>query len=296
MSVGASNAGHIRGAVILVVGLSILPLMDASAKHLAALGFAPILIAWSRFAVSTAMLSPIMLQRHRRDAFRNTIRPQALRAVMLTGATVLFYAALKTMPLADALAVYFIYPLLMTIMAPMVLGETVGWRRYVAVVVGFMGCLIVIRPGFAEIPIGVYYALGGGVFYALFTLLTRKLSADSDPWTTVFAQSLVGAVLLSAFVPTYWETPDAEALLFVLLLNVAAITAHGLIVKAYAHAPASFLAPLGYSEIVAATFIGWMWFGDLPDFVTFVGIAVIVSSGVYITTRDKRHQPPTPQP
>lgn len=290
------GAEYIRGAIWLIVGLSILPIMDASAKQLAALGFAPIFIAWARFAISTAMLSPMMLSRKRREALRRGLRTQALRAAMLTGATALFYTALQTMPLADALAVYFIYPLLMTLMAPMVLGETVGWRRYVAVVVGFMGCLIVIRPGFVEVPIGVYYALAGGLFYAVFSLLTRKLAATGDPWATVFAQSLIGAVLLTVFVPGTWQMPDTTAILLVILLNVAAISAHWMIVKAYDHAPASFLAPLGYTEIVAATIIGWLWFADFPDAMTFVGIAVIVSSGIYITTREKRHQPPSLQP
>ncbi len=282
---------HLRGAVILVVGLSILPLMDASAKQLAALGFAPILIAWSRFAVSAVLLSPLMLKRARRAALRDSLRVQVMRAVMLTGATFLFYAALETMPLADALAVYFIYPLLMTLMAPLVLGETVGWQRYLAVIVGFSGCLIVIRPGFGEVPVGVYFALSGGLCYALFSLLTRKLSNAGDPWTTVFAQSVIGAALLSVFAPVYWQTPDTTALLLVLLLNAAAISAHGLIVLAYKHAPASFLAPLGYTEIIAATIIGLLWFGDFPDAITWLGIAVIIVSGVYITAREPRIPP-----
>ena len=220
---------------------------------------------------------------------------QILRAIMLAAATVLFFSALETMPVADALAVYFVYPFLITLMAPWLLGETVGIRRFAAVLIGFCGSILIIRPGMQDVPIGIYYVLGASVCFATFNLLTRKLSGRGDPWMTVFYQSAVGALVLAVFVPLTWRTPDAESLPSFALIAFAAIAGHWLIVKAYDCAPASLLAPFGYFEMVSAVVLGYLWFGDFPDAPTWAGIAVIVATGIYISIRErKRKQAPSP--
>lgn len=296
MNDGAAANDHAKGALLLIAGFFVIPLMDGSAKHLIGLGFAPLLIAWARFALSAVVLSPILL---RKGMIRRLAGPgwalQVLRAVMLATATVLFFTALQTMPIADALAVYFIYPFLITLLAPWVLGETVGIRRYLAVLVGFLGTFLIVRPGFQEVPVGVFYVLAASVCFAVFNVLTRKLSGSGDPWLTVFYQSVVGALTLAVFVPAVWRTPNLEALGIMGLMIFAAIFGHWLLIKAYERAPASFLAPFGYFEMVAAVLVGYLWFGDFPAPLTWVGIAVIVATGIYISLRERKRKQPRPE-
>jgi drug/metabolite transporter (DMT)-like permease len=281
----------IKGAALLVAAFAVIPLMDGAAKQLARDGYDPVFIAWGRFVLSTIMISPMLL---RRGAWSRMVGPgfglQVVRALMLTIATVLFFSAIKTMPLADALAVYFVYPFLITLMAPWFLGEQVGIRRYAAVLVGFAGSLLVIRPGFEDVPVGVYYILGASICFAVFNLLTRKLSGKGGPWSTVLLQSIVGTVALSPFAPMTWQTPDAPALGLMALMIAAAVLGHWLLIKAYEQAPASHLAPFGYFEIVAAVAVGFFWFGDFPDAFTWLGIAVIVATGTYISVRERKRR------
>jgi len=281
----------LKGAAFLVAGFAVIPLMDAAAKELGGQGYSPVLSAWGRFALSAVVLSPLLL---RKGLAKQMIAPgwqmQVLRAVMLATATVLFFSALVTMPMADALAVYFVYPFLITLMAPMVLGEQVGLRRFLAVFIGFAGSLLIIRPGFQEVPTGVYFVLGASVCFALFNLLTRRLTGKSDPWLTVFYQSVVGAVVLTPFMISHWRTPDLAAMKLMALMIFAAIIGHWLLVKAYERAPASLLAPFGYFEMLATVTLGYLWFDDLPDTLTWAGIAVIIATGVYISVRERKRK------
>lgn len=281
----------LKGAAFLVAGFAVIPLMDAVAKDMAGQGYSPIFTAWCRFALSAVVLSPILLKR---GTMRQMTMPgwhmQVLRAVMLAAATVLFFSALVTMPMADALAVYFVYPFLITLLAPMVLGEKVGIRRFLAVLVGFSGSLLIIRPGFQEVPSGVYFILGASICFALFNLLTRRLTGQSDPWLTVFYQSIVGAVVLTPFMLAHWVMPDFAVMKLLALMIFAAIVGHWLLVKAYERAPASLLAPFGYFEMISAVTLGYLWFGDLPDRLTWIGIAVIIATGIYISVRERKRK------
>ncbi|MBO6521491.1 MAG: DMT family transporter [Rhodospirillales bacterium] len=282
----------LKGAAFLVAGFAVIPLMDVGAKDLGGQGYAPVLVAWARFTLSALVLSPVLL---RRGAMRQMTGPgakmQIFRAVMLASATVLFFSALVSMPIADALAVYFVYPFLITLLAPWVLGEQVGIRRFMAVLIGFSGSLLIIRPGFQEVPTGVYYVLAAAVCFALFNLLTRRLTGMSDPWLTVFYQSIVGSAVLTPFIIPYFQLPDARSMGLICMMIFAAVIGHWLLIKAYEQAPASLLAPFGYFEMVSAVIFGFLWFGDFPDTFTWLGIAVIVSTGIYISLREhKRNQ------
>lgn len=295
MSLVPRETNLLRGAAFLIAGFVVIPLMDVSAKKLIGFGFAPVFIAWARFALSAAVMSPMLLRPGAMQRLRGAgAGLQILRAVMLAAATVLFFSALETMPVADALAVYFVYPFLITLMAPWLLGETVGIRRFTAVLIGFCGSILIIRPGMQDVPIGVYYVLAASICFATFNLLTRKLSGRGDPWTTVFYQSVVGAIVLAVFVPVYWRMPDAASLPSFAIIAFAAIAGHWLLVKAYSCAPASLLAPFGYFEMVSAVGLGYLWFGDFPDGPTWAGIAVIVATGIYISIRERIRKQTSP--
>lgn len=282
------NIDYRTGALFLIAGFAVIPFMDGAAKQLSQLGYAPVLIAWARFSLAALVLSPMLFRRGNiRQLWAPGASIQILRAMFLAAATVLYFSAIETMPIADALAVYFVYPFLMTAMAPLILKESVGIKRFTAVIIGFAGSLLIIRPGFDEVPTGIYYVLIASVCFALFNLLTRKLKGQSDPWFTVFYQSLVGTVVLAVFVPSSWSAPTMDAWLLLGILIAAAIIGHWLVVRAFDYAPASFLAPFGYFEMISAVAIGYFWFGDFPDEFTWVGIAVIASAGIYISRRER---------
>ena len=291
MSSDQGTSDLLRGAAFLIAGFAIIPLMDASAKQLIGQGYSPLLAAWGRFALSTVVLLPVLL---RRGVVSQMIGASAglqiLRALLLAAATALFFSALRTMPMADVLAVYFVYPFLITLLAPLVLGEKVGLRRFIAVLIGFGGSLLIIRPGFQEVPEGVYFILAASVCFAGFNLLTRRLSGISNPWLTVFYQSIVGAVALAPFAYMHWRMPDAQAMGLMALMIFAAVIGHWLLVKAYECAAASLLAPFGYFEMLSAVAFGYFWFDDLPDRLTWAGIAVIVATGIYISVRERKRK------
>jgi drug/metabolite transporter (DMT)-like permease len=216
---------------------------------------------------------------------------QLLRGGFLVGATFCFFTALKYLPLADTLAISFVSPMLVTLLSPFVLGERVGWRRISAVLVGFAGALVIVRPGFAEIGIGVLGALGSALCYACYVLATRKLAGTAPPLVTLAYTSVVGCALLSVIMLTggdaVWNTPDAEGLLLMAGVGLVAVVGHFLVIRAYDHAEASLLSPFNYSEMISAALLGLVIFKEFPDPWTWLGIAIIVSSGVYIAIRER---------
>jgi drug/metabolite transporter (DMT)-like permease len=191
------------------------------------------------------------------------------------------------LPIADTLAIFFVQPLIVTLLSPFVLGEHVGIRRLTAVAVGFAGTLIIIRPGFEELNPGVFLALGSGASLAIYLLLTRKIAGLAPPMVTTFYTSLSGAVIMSVIVVFLWETPTPAQWGLFLLLSLIANGGHYLIIRAYDHGEASLLAPLAYTEIVMATFAGWYFFGDFPDGWTFIGVGILIASAVYISWRER---------
>jgi drug/metabolite transporter (DMT)-like permease len=211
--------------------------------------------------------SPALLA-GRRDIFKPPLEAgkHVFRALLLMAATFGFFTGLKTMALADALATYFVYPFLVTALSPLFLGEHPGWRRWTAVGFGFLGSLIVIRPSLDGLPVGTLFVLGAALAFAGYNLLTRGLRGGGDPW----------------------KTPDATALAMFALIGVAATLGHYLLIRAYSLAPAPVLAPYAYAEIITATALSYLVFGDFPDAWTWTGVAVIAMSGVVIAIRERR--------
>jgi drug/metabolite transporter (DMT)-like permease len=244
---------------------------------------------WGRFAFSLLILSPALLTRHR-TIFRPPANAgmHALRGVFLLLSTLGFFLGLRALPMADALAIYFIYPFIVTALSPLFLGEHPGWRRWTAVGFGFIGSLIVIRPTLEGVPMSTLYLLGAALSFAGYNLLTRGLSGQGDPWRTLTFQTLAGFVICSVALPWFWKTPDVQGLLLFLLMGAAATFGHYFVIRAYEFAPAPVLAPFAYFEIATATLLGFLVFGDFPDQWTWTGVAVIVLSGIVIAVRERR--------
>ncbi len=272
----------------MIGAMQVLPFLDVVAKFLGQQNVPIIQIVWARLLFGMLMTAPFVLQSEGVAGLWPR-RPfmHAFRAVLLITTTGLFFWALKFQGIAETLAIFFVQPLVITLLSPFVLGENVGIRRWMAVAVGFLGTLIIIRPGFQSITPGVLMALGSGASIAIYMLLTRKIAADEAPVATIFHTNFAGTVFTSLAVAIFWHSPTPEQWLLFLLLGAIGTLGNYLIAHAYRLAEASLLAPLGYTEIVMAVFGGWYFFGDFPDFWTFVGVAILISCAIYISYRER---------
>jgi drug/metabolite transporter (DMT)-like permease len=274
--------------------MALLPFLDVVAKHLGRQGVPVMQVVWARLFFGALITFPIALRLGGLSGLRpNMPIMHTFRASLIIAATAFFFAALQYMSIAETLAIFFVQPLVVTMLSPLMLGEHVGVRRWLAVFVGFSGTLIIIRPGFQELNPGMLLALLSGVSLAIYLIFTRKIAGSAPAMLTTFYTNIAGAVLMCILVAFFWKTPTyTQWGLFVLLALIACL-GHYLIVKAYDYAEASLLAPLAYTEMIMATFAGWYFFGDFPDYWTFVGVSVLISSAIYISWRERiRHAPP----
>ena len=188
--------------------------------------------------------------------------------------------------MAKALTLAFVAPLITTALSPIFLGEKVGFRRWFAVIIGFIGSLIVIRPGFIEFNLATVAALGTGFFYGIYLVITRKLHTSDSPLLTLLLTGVVGAVFASFLVPVVWINPTFNQWALLALMGIFACLGHLFLILSLKYADASKLAPFGYFEIVTNVILGYYYFGDFPHYWTWVGLAIIICSGVYITFRE----------
>ncbi len=283
-----SGRGSLLGVGLMIGAMAVLPFLDVVAKTLGEMGVPVLQIVWARMAFGAVLTAPLAL----RAAGPRGLWPEragihSLRAVLLILATFMFFAALKFLPIADALAVFFVQPLVVTALSPVILREHVGPRRWAAVAVGFIGTLIIIRPGLQAFNPGTALAFGAGCALALYFLLTRRIAGRDAAMVTTFRTSLLGTLIVSALVWLVWQPPTPEQWALFLALGLISTLGHGLIVMAYDHAEASLLAPLAYTEMIMAVAVGWWFFGDFPDFWTFAGVAVLIACALYISARER---------
>jgi len=282
------SSAPLVGVGLMLLAMAILPVIDVIAKHMGQTGMPVMQIVWARLTFGALLTAPFAF-RHQGLRSLKPDRPiyHAFRAGFLISATFLFFLSLKTLPIADALAIFFVQPLVLTALSPLILREHVGPRRWAAVCVGFIGTLIIIRPGLGVMNPGSLLALGSGTCLALYFLMTRRISGPQPAMVTTFHTNLLGAAISSLLVLTVWHWPTPmEWLLFVTLAAIAN-AGHYCIVRAYDHAEASLLAPLAYTEMVTSTILGYLFFGDFPDTWTFVGVAVLISCAIYISVRER---------
>lgn len=290
---GGLDGGQRRLAGIgwMALGVSTLPLMDGTAKYLSA-EFHVLQIAWARYGFHLLLLLALLAWRLRpAELIPRHPGMQVLRSGFLLGTTLCYFAAISFLPLANVLALAFIGPIFCTALAPVVLHEHVGTRRWAAVIVGFVGTLIVLRPGLDVFDPASLFALGAGAFYGAYLLATRRLSGSGRPSITLLYTAVIGVAALTLTLPFVWRTPDTGEWLLMAATGAFGALAHFLIIRAFETAPAPVLGPVSYVEIVAAVAVGWAAFGDFPDRWTWTGIAIIVSSGIYISIREGRARP-----
>ena len=295
----AEKSNSLIGIILMVAAMLVMPFLDVVAKFLGQQSFPVLEIVWGRLFFATLLTAPFVMASEGRQGFVPTKPALHLgRAALVLVATALFFGALKYQGIAETLAIFFVQPLVITALSPLVLKEHVGLRRWMAVVVGFVGTLIIIRPGIQQYNPGMLMALGAGFCSALYMLLTRILASQARAMASTFHTSLAGAVLATLIVALVWETPTLEQWGLLVLLAFIATTGNYLIVRAYEYAEASLLAPFGYSEMIMAVIAGWYFFGDFPDGWTFVGVGILIACAIYISYRERArnlshgYQPP----
>ena len=216
------------------------------------------------------------------------IQIQILRSLFLFLSTVFFFYAISEISLPEALTLAFISPIIATILSAIILKEKVGPRRWLAVIMGFVGVLFVIRPGFNEINLATVAAVGAGVCYAFYIISTRKLSSIDSPLMTLIFTGLSGAIVISLIIPFFWTWPSLSQWLLLISLAAIGTLAHFLLILSLNYAEASKLAPLAYSEIIMNVIIGYYFFGDFPNQWIWIGLSIIIASGVYISLRENK--------
>lgn len=299
-------ASTLPAIAMMVLALSVLPISDSVGKYLT--GVMPVLqVAWARYFFHFAVVTPLALARHGRRAraaadpaadsnggARRSTRAltprvagrQMIRGVFLVVSTISFLCGLRFLPLADSVAILFVAPLIVTALAPFVLGERVGWRRYAAVAVGFVGALVIIRPG-GETGWYALFPLFSGFCYAFYLLATRRLAGSAPPMVTLAYTAVTGAVVLSLMLPFVWHWPTPLELALMTSMGPIAASGHYLLIRAHERAPASLLAPFSYWQIVTTAAIGYAVFGQFPDRWTWIGAAILVASGIYVWLRER---------
>ncbi len=264
----------------------ILPFMDAIAKYLSAeLSFFQ--ITWARYFFTVFFIFPLMLIFFKKKlTFSENPKLQLLRGLTLFLANICFFYSISVISLAKALTLAFIAPLITTAFSPFFLGESVGLKRWTAVLFGFMGTLVVIRPGFLDVNLATFAALGTGFLYGIYLIITRKLHSTDSPLLTLLITGIVGASIGSFLVPIVWIQPTYSQWLWLALMGIFACAGHLLLIYSLKFADASKLAPLGYFEIVTNIILGYYIFNNFPDYWTFLGLFIIILSGSYIIRRE----------
>jgi drug/metabolite transporter (DMT)-like permease len=283
------SGDRLKAIALMVAAVTMFSCLDATAKYLTTVTRLPFAeIVWVRFLgqfmVILAMLGLLSIPRLLRSA-----KPwhQLLRSCLLLGSTAFNFLALRHLRLDQTLSIQFLAPLMVALLAGPILGEWVGWRRLVAIVVGFCGILIIVRPGYQEFSIGMVYAFICVLGYTGFSLITRYVANRDPPDVTLFYSLLVGTFVAAPFAIAEWVWP-ADRLTLILMLSIGLWGAigHYLFIVAYQLAPASTIAPFIYLQLLSMTGFGYFVFGDLPDVWTLAGASVVIASGIYLVHRE----------
>ena len=293
-----SSADLRQGVFLIVSAMLILPGIDAIAKGLSSTISAGE-VAWIRHVLQTIFLLPFAM-RARGLKVRPHFWSHVARGVLMAAVTVVFFAALSVMPLSDAISVFFVSPLIFTVLSAVFLGEPIGWRRISAVLVGLAGSLLVVRPSYAVFGTTALLPIVAAFLFALYMLLTRKLARGSSVADAVGMQFYVGVFGAIALTPIlaigpftgipYLAVAMPQGIEWALLLLLGAIATlgHVLVALAVRRIGAGQIAPFQYVEIVGATTLGFMFFGDFPDPLTWFGVGIIVASGLYVYFREQK--------
>lgn len=276
-------AHNYLGALYLSLAVLCFAAIDTLAKVLSP-HYPVTSLVWMRFLVQTLLLA-LLVGPSMGLALVRTVRPglQILRALCLLGASLCIMTGVRYLPLAELTAIQFLAPVIICLLSVPMLGERIGRGDWLAVIVGFLGVLVIVRPGGQVLTLAALLPLGAALCNSLYQVLTRQFSASEHPNTTTFITSLVGTVVMAFTLPLGWITPTLPHALLIVGMGTAALTGHLLLTRAYQVGSPAVLAPYTYGHILWATLLGFLVFGALPDAISGLGMAIIAVSGLYIS-------------
>ncbi|MBP2290678.1 DMT family transporter [Azospirillum rugosum] len=279
----------LRGILLVVVAVFFFSCSDATAKYLSQT-LPSIEIGWMRYVAFSTLLLPLMLRGGPQVV--RTARPglQILRGLGMLGSALFFIMGMRYLPLAEAAATSYVSPVFVTILSILILNEKIGVRRWAAVLVGLVGVLIVIRPGGAAFQPAAVFPILSAMSWATGVVMTRKMTGQERPATTLIWTALTGLAVLTALLPFDFAVPTWREVALGGLIGVVSTIAQWLLVQAYRYGDASVLASYSYIQIVWSSMMGYLVFGAMPDHWTFVGAGVIIASGVYTAHRERIRQ------
>jgi drug/metabolite transporter (DMT)-like permease len=279
----------LRGVLFMCIACALFPIMNGIVKLLAA-SYDAQQIVWFRIISHLAVVAAVFMPRMGLDLLRTRrIGTQFVSSVMMLLSTFFFFSAVKYVPVAEAISVTFVSPLVVVLLAWPLLGERITVFRMAAVIVGFSGVLIVIRPGSAVFQWASVLLLGSAICYSIYQILIRRLAGVDQPATSIFYSVLLGAILMSIWLPFVWKTPVAWTdWLLLCSLGVFGALGHYCVAKAMTYASANFVAPFNYTQMIGSVIVGYLMFAEVPDFYTWIGTAVIVGAGLMVGWQSRR--------
>ncbi|MDF1586303.1 DMT family transporter [Marinimicrococcus flavescens] len=291
MAVAAAPAGRDRpllGIGLMCLAVLCLTVQDSTAKHLA-LSYPLGEVVWARYAFNLVFLLPLLAVAGHRAPWRSA-RPglQMLRGVAMITATGLMFLSVSLLPLAETYAISFLAPLFVAGLAVPALGEKVTPRRWAAIALGFLGVLVVARPGTGILGPAALAPVAMAFFFAVYQLATRRLAAFDHPYTTMFFSAGIGTALTSLVLPSLFVLPAPGDWVLMGVMGLLGLAGQLAMIRAFAFGDASLIAPFVYTQILWAVAIGWSVFGDLPDAWTLAGAAIVVSGGLWLLRQQAR--------
>jgi drug/metabolite transporter (DMT)-like permease len=284
----AERRKRLAGIGLMCGALLCFSFLDATAKWLNR-EIDPLLTIWWRY-MSSIVLVAAFINPWTKPGVLRTRRPwlQAIRSLLLFASTAANFFALRYLQLAETMSIIFATPLLVALLAVPLLGERIGPRRLAAIIVGFVGVLVITRPGLGTMHPAALLSLAGAVAYALYAIATKLLAGSDSAQTTLTYSGVAGVVILTPFLPMFWVTP-ASPFTWALLVALGAFGAvgHYFLILAHARAPAAILSPFIYSQIVWMLALGFILFGDWPDAWTLAGSGIVIASGLYLLSRER---------
>lgn len=280
--VGKSTAARpVIGIALMIAASLVVPLVDGIAKLLGA-RHSPYFVAWARYATAALIVLPLTLLWYR-SAYnvRGDFASNAFRTVLTVGAMTCFFFAIMEVPLATAFGGYFLGPVIATLLAAPLLGEKITLSRLGAGVLGLVGAYLIVRPG-VDLQFGSLLAVLSGALFAGYLIATRISATTTPPVDALRFQCVFGALLLTPFAILHWSLPTQDEMLLIALMGGISAMCHLMVIAAFRFSEASVLSPLAYLELVTATLFGQLVFSELPDAPAFIGVTIIVLSGLVI--------------
>ena len=283
------EAARTRQAILTIcAGVAFLAANDAIAKLLVE-RYDPFQIVFLRNLIALPMVSAVVLYMIGMSGFVTShLRIHALRGILMLAGGYTFFKGLEALALAEATALVFSAPIFITALSVPLLGEEVGWRRWIAVLVGFVGVLIIVQPGGSTFQLASLYVICTAVFYALFMISARLLGQRESMWTMMFFVMLFPMLYAVPFAVAVWIPVRASDLSLFVVLALFGALGITLIGQAFRFAPAAVVAPFDYTALIWASLFGWLIWRDTPEMWTLVGASVIVFSGIFIVVRESR--------